>query len=172
MSFLSFLGSFLPKRLFTDNTQINQTDETGEDVDTMEQSDQFSLFPRLPAELRHMIIKEALHEHEEAIRRVVLFNPMMRRISPTKELAAMASPLLFVNAEFRSIALKVYTKVGVFDLGAPRQDQYGDELDWYAVPMNRDYLFYDHGVGTQIRDEVEDQGTQKVRSHNETGPPF
>lgn len=154
MSFLSFLGSFLPKRLFTDNTQTDQTDETGEDVDIMEQSHGFPLFPRLPAELRHMIIYEALYEHEEAIRRVVLFDPLMYRISPTKELAAMASPLLFVNAEFRSIALKVYTKVGVFDLGAPKDDQYSDE---------HDYMFYDYRVRDRIRDEVEDQGTQKVR---------
>lgn len=163
MSFLSFLGSFLPTRFFADNTHTNQTEESDEDVAIMEQTETFSPFLRLPAELRHMIIKEALYEHEEATHRVVLFDSLTYRISPTKELASMASPLLFVNSEFRDIALKVYTKVDVFDLGAPTEDQYGHESAWYMVPMNRDYLLYFRDVCEQMEDELEDQSVQKVR---------
>ncbi|KAK7722309.1 hypothetical protein SLS64_000846 [Diaporthe eres] len=161
MAFLSFLGSLLPKRLFADNTYTNQTEESDEDIAIMEQSETFHLFFRLPAELRHMIIREVLHEHEEATHRVVLFDPLTYRISPTKELASMASPLLFVNSEFRDIALKVYTKVDVFDLGAPTEDQYGHESAWYMVPMNRDYLLYFHPVCDQMEEELKDQSVQK-----------
>lgn len=164
MSFLSFLGSLIPTRFFADNTHANPADQTDEDVAMMEQSEKFSLFPRLPAELRHMIIKEALDEHEEETSRVVLLDPLTYRISPTKELASMAPPLLFVNTEFRTIALKVYTKVDVFDLGAPTEDQYGKESDWYMVPMNRDYLIYFPDVCDQMEEELEDQSVQKVRS--------
>lgn len=172
MSFLSFLGSLIPTRFFADNTHIDQIDQTDEDVAIMEQSAKFPLFLRLPTELRHMIIKEALLEHEEATHRVVLFDPLTYRISPTKELASMASPLLFVNTEFRSRALKVYTKVDVFDLGAPEEDQYGKESDWYMVPMNRDYLLYFHDVCDQMEEELEEQSMQKVRSPHENSTAF
>lgn len=163
MSFLSFLGSLLPTRFVADNTQTDEVNEINEDVAIMEQSDEFPRFPRLPTELRHMIINEALYEHEEALRRVVLLDPQTYRISPTQELAGMASPLLLVNAEFRSLALKVYTKVDVFKLDAPEEDQYGNEMDWYMVPLNRDYLFYNESIRDQIEDELEYQSVQKVR---------
>lgn len=165
MSFFSFLGSLLPTRFSANNTHTDETDQTDEDVAIMEQSEKFPLFPRLPAELRHMIINEALNEHEEATHRVVLFDPQTYRISPTKELASMASPLLFVNSEFRHIALKVYTKVDVFDLGAPTEDQYDHESAWYMSPMNRDYLLYVPDVVEQMEDElyeVEYESVQKV----------
>lgn len=158
MSFLSFLGSLLPTSFVTNNT------DEPEDVAIMDESDRFPQFRRLPAELRHMIIKEALHEHEEAIHRVVILDPLACRISPTKELATMASPLLFVNTEFRSLALKAYVKVEVFGLDAPEDDQYGDEREWYIVPERREYLFYNYYYGKQIHREVDDDGENKVRT--------
>lgn len=138
----------------------------------MEQSEKFPLFPRLPTELRHMVIKEALDEHEEETYRVVLFDPQNYRISPTKELAAMASPLLFVNTEFRKRALKFYTKVGVFDLGAPEEDQYGRESSWYMVPLNGEYLMCSRQICDQIEEEAETQIVQKVRSPHENSFAF
>lgn len=163
MSLLSFLGSLIPTRLFADDTHTNQTDAVDEDVAIMNQSDRFTLFGRLPTELRYTIIEEALYEHEKEIRRVVLLDPRTFRISPTKELATMASPILLVDKEFRSRALWFYTKVNVIDLGAPDEDQYGDEGDWYIVPMNREYLLYSRAICNQMEDEIEDQGVQKVR---------
>lgn len=172
MSFLSFLASFLPKSPFADNTQTNQTDEANEDSAIMDQSEQFPLFAKLPTELRHMVIKEALDEHEEETCRVVLFDPLTYRISPTKELAAMASPLLFVNIEFRKRALKLYTKVGVFDLGAPVEDQYGRESSWYMVPLTSEYLNCSRQICDQIEEEAKAQTVQKVRSPAENSLAF
>ncbi|POS70261.1 hypothetical protein DHEL01_v211344 [Diaporthe helianthi] len=153
MSFLSFLSSLLPSGFVANNN----TEPDG--VDAMDPSDGFPAFPRLPAELRHMIIKEALYDHEQEIHRVVLFDPVTRGISPTKELATMASPLLFVNAEARSLALKVYCKIDVFGIRAPEDDEFGDESEWYIVPWLREYLFYSqfiaqqiHGVGDEIKE--------------------
>jgi hypothetical protein len=157
MSFLSLLGSLLPTRFVANNI------DEPEDVAIMEESDKFPQFPRLPAELRHMVITQALYEHEEAIHRVVLLDPSAYRIFPTKELATMASPLLLVNTEFRSLALKVYTKVDVIDLGAPKDDQYGDEHDWYIVPDRREYLMHNCDIFEQTHDEVDDHGVDKVR---------
>lgn len=172
MSFLSFLASFLPKRPLADNTQTTQTDETNEDSAIMEQSEKFPLFPKLPTELRHMVIKEALDEHEKETYRVVLFDPLTYRISPTKELAAMASPLLLVNIEFRKRALNAYTKVGVFDLGVPEDDQYGRESSWYLVPLSREYLMCSRQICDQIEEEAEAQSVQKVRSPRENSFAF
>lgn len=179
MSFLSFLTSFLPTRFSADNSHANQTDETDEingisetdgDVAVMERSYTFLLFLRLPAELRHMIIKEALYTHEEGTRRVVLLDPLTYRISPTKELASMAPSLLSVNSEFRSTALKVLTKIDVLDLGAPHDNQYGEESNWYLMPLNREYLFYDRALVDQMEDEVEARGQQKVSSPHGSAP--
>lgn len=133
----------------------------------MDQSDEFPQFLGLPAELRHMIIKEAIYEHEEGIHRVVILDPLACRISPTKELAAMPSPLLFVNTEFRTLALEVYAKVDVFGLGAPMDDHYEDENDWYIVPERHEYLFYSHHFGEQINEEVDDDSVHKVRPFSE-----
>lgn len=156
MSFLSFLGSMLPSSLVGSN--ITQHDS----VDTMDPSDGFPAFPRLPPELRHMIIKEALYTHEQDIHRVVLFDPVTRGISPTKELATMASPLLSVDTESRSLALKTYVKVGVFGIGAPNGGDFGDESDWYIVPWLREYLFYSQLLAVQTY-EVDEDMENKVR---------
>lgn len=163
MSFLSFFASLLPTRFVADNTQTDAANEIDEQVAIMEQSDGFPLFLRLPAELREMIINEALYEHEESVHRVVLLDPQTYRISPTQEIAGMASPLLFVSTEFRSVALKVYKKVDVFRLDAPGEDQYGNEMDWYLVPLNRDYLYYNESIRDQIEEELEYRSIQKVR---------
>lgn len=163
MSFLSFLSSILPTHFVSGNADEH------EDVTTMDESDKFPQFLGLPAELRHMIIKEAIYEHEEGIHRVVFLDPLARRISPTKELAAMPSPTLFVNTEFRTLALEVYAKPDVLGLGAPMDDQYEDESEWYIVPERREYLFYSHNFGEQIHEEVDDDGVPKVRPFFRSG---
>ncbi|KAI3397941.1 hypothetical protein diail_10110 [Diaporthe ilicicola] len=136
MSLFSFLASFLPAHLIGDQAPINQPE------DAVKKLDGFPHFHSLPPELRHMIIQEALQQEEYD--RVVLLDPVTHRISPTKELASMVSPLLFVNSEFRTVALGVYTKVNVFVLDAPKaDDQYGDESDWYMLPESLQYLDFD-----------------------------
>lgn len=152
MSFLSFLGSLLPSSFVANNTiQPDNADS----VDTMAASDRFPAFPRLPTELRHMIVKEALYNHEEEIHRVILFDPVIRAISPTRELATLASPLLLVNSESRSLALKFYDKIDVLGIGAPHGDQLGDESEWYIVPWLREYLFYNQFTAIQIFEMID-----------------
>jgi hypothetical protein len=164
MSFLSFLHSIFSTSFFTTNTH-----ESEESSAAMDEPGRFPRFSKLPAELRHMIITEALHEHEKATHRVVMFDPLARRIFPTKELATMASPLLSVNSEFRSVSLKAYTKVKVLGLAAPEHNQFGDGRDWYIVPERREYMVYNSYWSSQLDVEVFDEGVHKVRTFSSFG---
>lgn len=66
----------------------------------------FQKFPELPAELRQMIIREALLEDEKKRpAKVVLFDHNTYRVSPLRSLSENLSPMLSVNAEFRDVAL-------------------------------------------------------------------
>ncbi|KAL1856911.1 hypothetical protein Daus18300_010565 [Diaporthe australafricana] len=123
--------------------------------------DTFPLFLYLPAELRYMIIEEALLEEKHE--RVVLLDRQTHRVYPTQELAAKANPFLFVSEEFRRRALRVYTKVDVFDLGAPKAKQYGRERSWYMLPESFDYLGIDDDsdISQQIDREATNQGVHK-----------
>lgn len=98
------------------------------------------------------IIEVAVNEHdEERCRRVVLFDDKTRRISPTLDLAQDACPLLYVNREFRVIALKTYCKVQVLSIGPPDFEQYGPCDDWY----NDDgQLQYSIDIARQIDEEA------------------
>ncbi|KAK2615745.1 hypothetical protein N8I77_002477 [Diaporthe amygdali] len=167
MSFFSFLASLLPMHFVTtesqneDHAEMQAKKQTDEHAAVARWRDRFTLFPRLPPELRHMIIMQALKEEEYG--RVVILDPTTDRISPTVELAARRSPLLFVNSEWRGIALTIYTKLDVFSLGAPKDDQYGPEHDWYIspIPSMFDYLGFNIDICRQIDQEAEDYGVHK-----------
>ncbi|KAJ0120259.1 hypothetical protein J7T55_001116 [Diaporthe amygdali] len=166
MSFFSFLASLLPTRFVAtesqneDHAEMQAKNQTDEHAAVAKWRDRFTLFPRLPPELRHMVIMQALKEEEYA--RVVILDPGTDRISPTVELAARRSPLLFVNSELRGMALTVYTKLDVFSLGAPKDDQYGPEHDWYISPISEfDYLGYYVDIRRQIDQEAKDYGVHK-----------
>lgn len=169
MSFFSFLASLLPMHFVAtesqneDHAEMQAKNQTDEHAAVAKRRDIFTLFPRLPPELRHMIIMQALKEEQYA--RVVILDPTTDRISPTVELAARRSPLLFVNSELRGIALTIYTKLDVFSLGAPKDDQYGPEHDWYISPILSmfEYLGFNIDTCRQIDQEAEDYGVHKVR---------
>lgn len=92
----------------------------------------FHKFTDLPTELRLMIIEEALQEDQKARPpRVVLFDHHTYRISPFAEQSRGLSPMLFVNKQFRSAALKIYVMLNVIDLGIAWIGKYGDDESWY-----------------------------------------
>lgn len=92
----------------------------------------FHIFPKLPIELRLMIIEEALKEDEKGRpARIVLFDHNTRRISPLVEQSKAQSPMLFVNKLFRKIALTIYVMLDVIEVGVPYIGEFGDEDNFH-----------------------------------------
>lgn len=100
----------------------------------------FHIFPKLPIELRLMIIEEALHEDEKGRpARIVLFDYNTRRISPLVEQSKNLTPMLFVNKLFRKVALTVYVMLDVIEVGVPYMGEFGDEGDFHNDEGDLEY---------------------------------
>lgn len=100
----------------------------------------FHIFPKLPIELRLMIIEEALQEDEKGRpARIVLFDYNTRRISPLVEQSRALSPMLFVNKLFRKVALTVYIMLDVIEVGVPYVGEFGDEDNFHNDEGDLEY---------------------------------
>lgn len=98
------------------------------------------------------IVEEALSEYDQGRRSlVVVFEDNTRRISPTSDLAQDLCPLLYVNRQFRSIALKTYFKIRIVEHGPPTFNQYGPSDDWYN---ENEELQYNVDIARQIDEEA------------------
>lgn len=116
----------------------------------------FHIFPKLPIELRLMIIEEALYEDEkDRPARIVLFDNNTYRISPLVEQSKDLSPMLFVNKLFRKVALMIYVMLQVIEVGVPFMGEFGDEDDF----LNDDgELEYNLDIARLIDREADGEG--------------
>lgn len=116
----------------------------------------FHIFPKLPIELRMMIIEEALYEDEkDRPARIVLFDHNTYRISPLVEQSKDLSPMLFVNKLFRKVALMVYVMLEVIEVGVPYVGEFGDENDFFNDNGN---LEYNLDIARMIDREADGEG--------------
>lgn len=114
--------------------------------------------------MRWLIISMAVSDCEEArSARLVLFDNITRRISPTLDLADHHCPLLYVNKECRNIALMSFSKVDILSIGPPAYEQYGPTESWYSAHHQ---LEYEIDIALQINREAReatDAGQFEVR---------
>lgn len=116
----------------------------------------FHIFPKLPIELRLMIIEEAIKEDEKGRpARIVLFDHNTRRISPLVEQSKDLSPMLIVNKLFRKVALTVYIMLDVIEVGVPYMGEFGDEDDFHNDEGDLEYKLE---IATLIDREADGEG--------------
>lgn len=82
---------------------------------------------------------------------MVLFDDKTRRISPILDLAQSRCPILYVNREFRTVALQTYMKIQVLLFDPPGIGHYGPEEDWYSEGGE---LQYSAEIALQIDQEA------------------